>query len=58
LIVAALDAFRDKSNKRNASKKNTKRKDPPPPAEEGATDPADEVADPLPSDKKKKKGRV
>jgi hypothetical protein len=31
-------------------KKNTKRKDPPPPAEEGATDPANEVAEPPPSD--------
>jgi hypothetical protein len=31
-------------------KKNTKRKDPPPPAEEGATDPANELAEPPSSD--------
>jgi hypothetical protein len=39
-------------------KKNTKRKDPPPPAEESATDPANQLAEPHSSDKKKKKGRA
>jgi hypothetical protein len=34
------------------------RKDPPPPVEEGATNPADEVAEAPPLDKKKKKRRA
>jgi hypothetical protein len=40
------------------TKKNTKRKDPSLLAEEGAMDPANEFAEPPPSDKKKKKGRA
>jgi hypothetical protein len=40
-------------------KKNIKRKEPPrPPTEEGATDPANEPAEPPSSDKKKKMGRA